>query len=173
MYDGSDTKMYLEEIGWGIIYIDENAFCGHLKYIEHQPFQDIRYTIINDKALSFKSSVSEFYQTKYIEALYYILFLRCPNFPWQNGTFSGYICQIYPIFTKIVADGSRDGGFVKIWYFPWKCTNWMSTFSRYKIYNMHFSMIKPDLSKVQFQKFIRQSIIESLCYISFWKHFCL
>ena len=81
MYDGSDTKMYLEEIGWGIIYIDENAFCGHLKYIEHQPFQDIRYTIINDKALSFKSSVSEFYQTKYIEALYYILFLRCPNFP--------------------------------------------------------------------------------------------
>ena len=86
MYDGSDTKMYLEEIGWGIIYIvlghqiiyiDENAFCANLKYIEHQPFQDIRYTIINDKALSFKSSFSEFYQTKYIEALYYILFLRC------------------------------------------------------------------------------------------------
>ena len=78
MYDGSDTKMYLEEIGWGIIYIDENAFCANLKYIEHQPFQDIRYTIINDKALSFKSSVSEFYQTKYIEALYNIfLFLRC------------------------------------------------------------------------------------------------
>ena len=109
MYDGSDTKMYLEEIGWGIIYIDENAFCGHLKYIEHQPFQDIGYIFLKMiKPDLYKVQFQEIIRQS-IESLYNIIHYYFVLNLWQK-----WGLNLYSFLQRIIYSLLNPNGCAKL-----------------------------------------------------------